>query len=83
MPRLTTPRTATRAGSVALAEAYTGIYPADLPGGWRVIGWTPVVLFDPAADPPTYLAPGDTVRFKSVAADDLPSAPHRPTDWAG
>ena len=83
MPRLTTPRTTTRAGSVALAEAYTGIYPASLPGGWRVIGWTPVVLFDPAADPPTYLAPGDTVRFERVAADELPTAPYRPADWSG
>jgi len=83
VPRLTTPRTTTRAGSVALAEAYTGIYPATLPGGWRVIGWTPVVLFDPAADPPTYLAPGDTVRFERVAAEDLPTAPYRPMDWAG
>ena len=83
VPRLTTPRTSTRAGSVALAGSYTGIYPASLPGGWRVIGWTPVVLFDPSADPPTYLLPGDTVRFEAVNGADLPRAPHRPDDWAG
>lgn len=83
VPRLTSPRTTTRAGSVALAETYTGIYPASLPGGWRVIGWTPVVLFDPAADPPTYLVPGDTVRFERVDAADLPTEPYRPADWAG
>jgi KipI family sensor histidine kinase inhibitor len=82
VPRLTSPRTATRAGSVALAASYTGIYPASLPGGWRVIGWTPVVLFDPSADPPTYLLPGDTVRFEAVNGADLPRAPHRPDPWA-
>jgi len=82
VPRLASPRTATRAGSVALAETYTGIYPARLPGGWRVIGWTPVVLFDPAADPPTYLLPGDTVRFERVDPADVPREPQRPVDWA-
>ena len=82
VPRVSSPRTATRAGSVALAGPYTGIYPASLPGGWRVIGWTPVMLFDPAAEPPTYLLPGDTVRFESVTAGDL-RAPHRPDDWVG
>jgi KipI family sensor histidine kinase inhibitor len=82
VPRLATPRTATRAGSVAIAERYTGIYPASLPGGWRVIGWTPVVLFDPAADPPTYLLPGDTVRFEGVEGAELPAAPYRPPDWS-
>jgi KipI family sensor histidine kinase inhibitor len=82
VPRLASPRTATRAGSVALAEAYTGIYPARLPGGWRVIGWTPVVLFDPAADPPTYLQPGDTVRFERVDPAAVPREPQRLADWA-
>ncbi len=82
VPRLASPRTRTRVGSVAVAEAYSGIYPADLPGGWRVIGWTPVLLFDPAADPPTYLLPGDTVRFEAVDAGDRPAEPYRPADWA-
>jgi KipI family sensor histidine kinase inhibitor len=82
VPRLAAPRTVTRAGSVAVGESYTGIYPANLPGGWRVIGWTPVVLFDPTMDPPTYLLPGDTVGFESVAAADLPAEPYRPADWA-
>ncbi len=81
VPRLEVPRTTTPAGSVAVAEGYTGIYPAALPGGWRVIGWTPIVLFDPASDPPTYLRPGDRVRFVPTAPDDLPAAPHRPADW--
>ena len=82
VPRLTTPRTETRRGSVAIAEGYSGIYPANLPGGWRVIGWTPVLLFDPAADPPTYLLPGDEVRFEAVDEGDLPAEPYRPADWA-
>lgn len=82
VPRLSSPRTTTRAGSVAVAETYTGIYPADLPGGWRVIGWTPVVLFDPTADPPTYLLPGDSVRFEAADARDLPGTRYRPADWA-
>lgn len=63
VPRLATPRTRTPAGSVAIAGSMSGIYPADLPGGWRVIGRTSVVLFDPRGDPPAHLAPGDTVRF--------------------
>lgn len=66
LPRLATPRTITPAGSVAIAEAYTGIYPAGLPGGWRVIGRTETQLFDPAADPPVTLLPGDIVRFEAV-----------------
>lgn len=66
LPRLATPRTSTPPGSVAIAEAYAGIYPADLPGGWRVIGRTDVRLFDAGADPPTLLAPGDFVRFEAI-----------------
>lgn len=62
--RLATPRTRTPAGSVAIAGPMTGIYPADLPGGWRVIGRTSVQLFDPHHDPPALLLPGDRVRFE-------------------
>ena len=64
VPRLDVPRTTTPAGSVAIAEGYTGIYPALLPGGWRVIGRTDAVMFDPGADLPTTLLPGDIVRFR-------------------
>lgn len=66
LPRLAVPRTSTPPGSVAIAEEYTGIYPASLPGGWRVIGRTDARLFDPAADPPALLQPGDLVRFEAV-----------------
>lgn len=64
VPRLAKPRTATPSGSVAVAGSMSGIYPANLPGGWRVIGRTDVTLFDPRADPPALLAPGDRVRFE-------------------
>jgi len=64
VPRLATPRTRTPAGSVAIAGPMSGIYPADLPGGWRVIGRTAITVFDPHRDPPAFLAPGDTVRFE-------------------
>ena len=49
---------------MAIAERYTGVYPASLPGGWRIIGRTAAVLFEPSADPPTTLLPGDIVRFR-------------------
>ena len=62
--RLETSRTRTPAGSVAIAGRMSGIYPADLPGGWRVIGRTHVTLFDPRRDPPVALMPGDRVRFE-------------------
>lgn len=62
--RLATPRTRTPAGSVAIAGPMSGIYPADLPGGWRVIGRTNVELFVPHDDPPAFLLPGDRVRFE-------------------
>src|SRR5262249_33523724 len=63
VPRLAAPRTHVPAGSVALAERQTGIYPVPSPGGWRLIGRTPLRLFDPAANPPALLRPGDRVRF--------------------
>lgn len=64
VPRLVTPRARTPAGSVAIAGPMSGVYPADLPGGWRLIGRTSVTLFDPSADPPSFLVPGDRVRFE-------------------
>ncbi|HUI88886.1 MAG TPA: 5-oxoprolinase subunit PxpB [Anaerolineales bacterium] len=68
-PRLDTPRTLVRAGSVAIAGEQTGIYPVDSPGGWRLIGWTPLHLFDPASNMPFLFAPGDEVRFAIEAID--------------
>jgi inhibitor of KinA len=63
MPRLETPRTLVKAGSVAIAGSQTGIYPLDSPGGWHLIGWTPLKLFDPTSDSPFLFSPGDIVKF--------------------
>jgi KipI family sensor histidine kinase inhibitor len=63
MPRRDTPRLAVPAGSVGIAGLQTGIYPVESPGGWRLIGRTDVNLFDPTANDPTLLHPGDLVRF--------------------
>ncbi|SRR5579883_117521 len=71
VPRRATPRTRVPAGSVAIGGAQTGIYPRELPGGWRIIGRTPLRLFDPQRDPPCLLAPGDRVRFRAIDADEF------------
>lgn len=69
MPRLQRPRTRVPAGSVGIGGAQTGIYPAELPGGWQLIGRTPLALFDPAnVARPCRFAPGDRVRFEPIDA---------------
>jgi len=65
-PRLETPRTLVCAGSVGIAEAQTGIYPLDSPGGWRLIGRTPLKLFDTRRDQPFLYQAGDSLRFVSI-----------------
>jgi len=79
-PRLATPRVKVPAGSVGIAGTLTGIYPVDSPGGWRLIGRTPLKLFDERASPPSLMQAGDCVRFRSVTeseyvriADDVKS----------
>jgi inhibitor of KinA len=67
-PRLDTPRTRLPAGSVAIGGVQTGIYPVESPGGWRIVGRTPLRLFDPRREAPFLLAPGDGLRF--VPVDD-------------
>jgi allophanate hydrolase subunit 1 len=66
VPRRPDPRTRVPAGSVALAGEFCGIYPAELPGGWQLIGQTDVVLFDIDRSEPALLKPGDQVRFEVV-----------------
>ena len=68
-PRLATPRTVTPGGSVGIAEGQTGVYPVQSPGGWRIIGRTPLALFDAEREPPSLLGAGDLVRFVPVPAD--------------
>ncbi|MFM4824151.1 5-oxoprolinase subunit PxpB [Aeromonas bivalvium] len=63
VPRRREPRLKVPAGSVGIGGAQTGIYPAASPGGWQLIGRTDLTLFDPRRDEPSYLLPGDRVRF--------------------
>tara|TARA_A100001037_G_scaffold232339_1_gene210742 strand:- start:2449 stop:3201 length:753 start_codon:yes stop_codon:yes gene_type:complete len=65
-PRLESPRVTIPTGSVAIAESQTGIYPSDTPGGWRIIGRTPIQLFNFSRSKPALLLPGDLVRFQSL-----------------
>lgn len=64
LPRLDTPRAAVPAGAVAIAGAYSAVYPRSSPGGWLLLGHTDVTLFDVDAEPPALLAPGTLVRFE-------------------
>lgn len=65
-PRLENPRTVIPAGSVGIAGKQTGIYPIDSPGGWQLIGRTPLSIFDPLRTPPTLVEAGDWVRFETI-----------------
>jgi len=65
-PRLEKPRLKVPAGSVGIAGKQTGIYPLESPGGWRLIGRTPLRLFNPSKEPPTLLQPGDKVKFVPI-----------------
>jgi KipI family sensor histidine kinase inhibitor len=64
-PRLESSRTAVPAGSVGIADVYSCVYPRRSPGGWRLIGRTDTVLFDPSAERPALFTPGDRVRFEA------------------
>jgi KipI family sensor histidine kinase inhibitor len=63
VPRRASPRTRVPAGSVGLADEFTGVYPREMPGGWQLIGRTEAVLWDMDRDPPALLPPGTRVRF--------------------
>jgi inhibitor of KinA len=69
-PRRKTPRILVPRGSVGIAKQQTGIYSVDSPGGWQIIGWTPVNLFDPLAQPPSLLMMGDRVRFQAISVQE-------------
>ncbi len=78
-PRHPSPRLRVLRGSVALAESLTGIYPLQTPGGWQIIGRTPLAIYDPRQTDPLLFRPGDRIRFVPIPhADfpaDVPSAP--------
>ncbi len=69
LPRLETPRERVPAGTVAIANQTT-IYVLESPGGWHWVGRTPLKLFDPSNDPPTYLSAGDRVRFVPITEEE-------------
>ena len=69
LPRRADPRTRVPPGSVSIATTMTAIYPVESPGGWHLIGTTPIKIFDLALSPPALLAPGDAVEFERIDRD--------------
>lgn len=70
-PRRETPRTRVPAGSVAIANGQSCVYPSEIPGGWHVLGRTPLRLFEPDRTPPVLLQPGDRVKFRPISPDEF------------
>jgi len=70
-PRRDTPRKEIPPGSVGIGGAQTGIYPLRSPGGWNLIGRTPLKLFDPTKNPPALLHAGDRVRFRTISKEEF------------
>ncbi len=70
-PRRTTPRTAVPAGTVGIGGAQTGVYPLTTPGGWNLIGRTPLRLFDAGRNAPALLRAGDRVKFRTINAEEF------------
>lgn len=75
-PRKKDPRKAVPAGSVAIGDRQTGIYPVETPGGWQIIGMTPVKIFDLERDEPFLLEMGDRIRFRSITREEFESYTH-------
>ena len=71
MPRRSSPRMQIPAGSVGIAGMQTGVYPIETPGGWQLIGRTPLALFRPGENPPSLLQAGNQVRFRPITADEF------------
>ena len=71
VPRRASPRLKIPPGSVGIAGDQTGIYPLETPGGWQLIGRTPLALFLPERDPPTLLQAGDIVRFRPITPEQF------------
>ncbi|MBS2970010.1 5-oxoprolinase subunit PxpB [Metabacillus sp. KIGAM252] len=69
-PRKEKPRPKIPAGSVGIAGTQTGVYPLETPGGWQIIGRTPLSLFDPAKEPPALLKAGDSVQFYRISKEE-------------
>ena len=76
-PRRARPRMRVPASTVAIGGSQTGVYPVDSPGGWNLIGRTPLRMFDPAREPATLLHTGDRVRFVALAPEEIDRAGSR------
>ena len=79
MPRRSTPRVKIPAGTVAIAREQSAIYTLETPGGWNLIGRTPLELFTPHAESPTLLRPGDRVRFVPISRERFDALRARPS----
>ena len=71
VPRRATPRPVVTAGSVAIANTQSVVYPFAISGGWNIIGRTPLRIFDAGREPPALMAPGDRVRFRAIGRDEF------------
>jgi len=79
-PRLENPRQLVPAGSVGIANNQTGIYPIDSPGGWQLIGKTPIKLYDPTGSPPILLKAGNYLRFTRISVKQFHEIANRYRD---
>jgi inhibitor of KinA len=82
-PRRDTPRKEIPPGSVGIGGAQTGIYPLRSPGGWNLIGRTPLQLFDPIKNPPALLRAGDRVRFHAITREEFAAFAEPPSQSYG
>lgn len=80
-PRKDTPRSSIPAGSVGIAGKQTGIYPFESPGGWQIIGRTPIELFLPKESPPTLIRAGDKIRFIPISYETYIEKKGRLNQW--
>jgi inhibitor of KinA len=79
--RKSTPRSKINSGSVGIAGSQTGIYPSSSPGGWQIIGRTPLSLFDShKIDTPCVLSPGDSLQFESITKEEFDNLQSHPSD---
>jgi KipI family sensor histidine kinase inhibitor len=79
--RLATPRQQVPRGSIGVVGRQSVIYPQATPGGWRLVGRTPIEIWDEQRDPPAYFAPGDQVQFVPIAAEAWGHYAGPPPDW--
>lgn len=82
VPRRSTPRARVPAGAVALGGVYCGVYPQATPGGWQLIGSTPMAMWDLGRDPPARLTPGTRVRFRAIGEGESSATGVRPREAA-